>query len=251
MQKSKIDKLTSILRKLNKGENTLKLKKEVKEILASTTPEELSLAEQKLTETDLKPEDLRHLCAAHIELIEEKTEEIKLNLASGHVIHTLISEHDEILSFLNQLEKVNQDIQKIGIYNSKDKIFKKLKHISHHLIEAENHHAREEQILFPELEKRGIWGPPKIMKMDHEELKEEKRELKRLVKKANKNNFNNFKESLDSTVKSLVFVLREHIFKENNILYPTALDVIKDKKVWDKMKEEADKMGYCCFTPKR
>ena len=45
--------------------------------------------------------------------------------------------------------------------------------------------------------------------------------------------------------------LRDHIFKENNILYPTALEVIKENSVWKKMKDDCDKIGYCCFTPEQ
>ncbi|HLF85906.1 MAG TPA: hypothetical protein VI584_02375 [Nitrospiria bacterium] len=43
--------------------------------------------------------------------------------------------------------------------------------------------------------------------------------------------------------------LRDHIFKENNILCPMALQVIPEKNSWDKMKAECDKIEYCCFTP--
>jgi len=60
--------------------------------------------------------------------------------------------------------------------------------------------------------------------------------------------FNEFKKSLNSTSRFIVSSLRDHIFKENNILYPTALDVIKENKVWNKMKTECDKIGYCSFT---
>ena len=47
----------------------------------------------------------------------------------------------------------------------------------------------------------------------------------------------------------IVPTLREHIYKENNILYPAALQVIEDDRVWQKLKDECDSIGYCCFTP--
>jgi DUF438 domain-containing protein len=43
--------------------------------------------------------------------------------------------------------------------------------------------------------------------------------------------------------------LRDHIFKENNVLYPAALEVIEDESVWTRLKQECDKIGYCCFKP--
>jgi len=45
-------------------------------------------------------------------------------------------------------------------------------------------------------------------------------------------------------------MLREHISKENDILYPISLEVIPEEIVWQNMKKECDKIGYCCFTPK-
>ena len=44
---------------------------------------------------------------------------------------------------------------------------------------------------------------------------------------------------------------RDHIFKENNILYPTSLEVIQDADTWQKLKDACDKIGYCCFTPEK
>ena len=50
-------------------------------------------------------------------------------------------------------------------------------------------------------------------------------------------------------VKFLIPSLREHIFKENNILYPTALEAIDDAQVWVQLKRDCDRVGYCCFRP--
>ena len=172
------------------------------------------------------------------------------NLPVGHMIDTLQKEHEKILSFLDKLEAVNQKIQDQPVYNIEDKEWQELKHISEHLIGAEPHHQREEQILFPELEKRGVFGPPQVMLQEHEELRKHKHELERLGQEAETLNFDDLKKQLDATTKFLVFNLRDHIFKENNILFPAAIEVITEPEVWQTMKLAADKIGYCCFTPK-
>ncbi|MEW6407621.1 MAG: hemerythrin domain-containing protein [Patescibacteria group bacterium] len=173
------------------------------------------------------------------------------NLPTGHMIDTLQKEHEIILSFLDKLETVNQKIQEMNGYNKKNKEWAELKHIAEHLIGAEPHHQREEQILFPELERRGVFGPPQVMLQEHEELRKHKHELARLEQEAAAFDFNDLKKQLDASTKFLIFNLRDHIFKENNILYPTALEVISEPKTWKAMKEKADKIGYCCFTPKK
>lgn len=249
MNQEKINQLTNLLKRLNSGEDPLKVKKEAQGFLASVEPSELSMAEQKLLDAGLKPEDLRHLCSAHLEMLGDEVDQMKANLKPGHMIHTLISEHEFILNFLDELEKTNQAIQKMKISKEEMEEVKKLKHIAEHLVGAEPHHQREEEILFPAVESRGVYGPPQVMRMEHEDLRRYKKELKELVGNNNRDDFDKFKKELDRISQFIVLTLRDHIFKENSILYPTALQVIPESEVWQGMKQEADKIGYCCFTP--
>lgn len=242
-------RLTGLLERLKSGKDPASVKEEAQELLASIDQEDLPLAEQKLIEAGLSPDALRHLCSAHMGMLDDEAGKIKTSLKPGHVIHTLVSEHEMILGFLDELEKVNEAAQKMGNYSSNKDEVKKLNHIAEHLIGAEPHHQREENVLFPEVEKRGVFGPPQVMRMEHEDLRRRKHELMEISETADKLDFNTFRKRLDATAGFIVLTLRDHIFKENNILYPMALQVIPDKNSWDKMKTECDKIGYCCFTP--
>ncbi|MGB9598397.1 MAG: hemerythrin domain-containing protein [Minisyncoccales bacterium] len=91
----------------------------------------------------------KHFCLSHLKEIDLKKTDLKKKLELGHPLHTLISEHEIILGFLDRLEKLNKKIEK---ENPNEKFLEELKDISHHLIEAEPHHQREEKILFPEIE---------------------------------------------------------------------------------------------------
>ncbi len=44
--------------------------------------------------------------------------------------------------------------------------------------------------------------------------------------------FDEFKIRVDETSKYIIFNLRDHIFKENYILYPSSLEAIKEKDIW-------------------
>jgi hypothetical protein len=189
-------------------------------------------------------------CFSHLEKVDLEGAELKKKLKPGHPLHILISEHEIILGFLDKLEELKEKIEK---ENFDEKNLKELKDISHHLIEAEPHHQREEKVLFPETEKRGIFGPTEVMRREHEELRKEKKKLKELSElseKEIKKCFRKFREKFNKISEFILSVLREHIFKENNILYPMAFEVIKEKEIWQRIKKECDKIGYCCFTPK-
>lgn len=247
----KLDKLVKILERLNAGESPDSVKKEAQEFLAQVDATELSLAEQKLIQAGMAPEDLRHLCSIHMDMLKDELEKMTGSLEAGHVLDTLVKEHEMILHFLDELEKTNQEIQILGSYEANNEAFNKLSHIAEHLIGAEPHHQREEQVLFPEVENRGVTGPTRVMVMEHEDLRRYKHNIEELAKNVQNMDFAEFKNRLNGASKMLIMTLRDHIFKENNILYPTALDVIKDSKTWQVLKEACDKIGYCCFTPEK
>jgi DUF438 domain-containing protein len=61
--------------------------------------------------------------------------------------------------------------------------------------------------------------------------------------------FKDFASQLDGVVRFLVPVFQDHIFRINNIMFPTALEAIDDPEIWSQLKQECDKIGYCCFSP--
>lgn len=248
MDNTKIQSLTEILQKLNKNGITESLRKEALEIVSNINPIELSIAEQNLIEKGMKPEDLRHLCDIHMEVLRGELDKIKTKIEPGHVVHTFITEHDRILGFLTELEEINSKIQKLESYDGGSKEFENLKAVVDNILDAESHHQREELVLFSEMEEREITGPTRIMRMEHDDLRAKKKYLKQAAEEASKLNFNELKESIDDTAKYIIFNLRDHIFKENYILYPTAIEAIKEKEIWNDMKRRCDEIGYCSFT---
>jgi hypothetical protein len=245
----KVEQLTEILKRLNSGQDIAKVQEEAKDFLATIDAKDLSIAEQNLLDEGLSPDDMQRLCSVHMELLKDQVKKMTAELAPGHVVSTLVSEHESILCFLDTLDTVNGAIQGMESYNAEREEFKKLTHIAEHLVAAELHHQREEEILFPELESRGVHGPPMMMRQEHTQLRQYKKRLKELAADPAQFDFSEFKERLNETVDLIVPMLREHIFKENNILYPTAVEVIDDESIWARLKDKCDKRGYCCFTP--
>ena len=250
MDNKKIEKLTEVLQRLNQEGVTDALRKEALDIVSKISPIELSIAEQGLIEKGMDPKELRHLCDIHMEVLKGELDKIKTKIEPGHVIFTFIAEHDKILEFLTQLEEINFRIQKLEKYNSSLEEIEALKTVVDNILDAENHHQREEQVLFIELEARQITGPTRIMRMEHEDLRAKKKFLRQAAEEASELDFAEFKEKVDDTSKYIIFNLRDHIFKENYILYPTAIEAITEKETWQDMKIRCDKIGYCGFAPK-
>jgi uncharacterized protein len=249
MNENRIEKLTTVLRRLNTEGVTEEIRKEALDIVSNIDPIELSIAEQRLIEQGMNPEDLRHLCDIHMEVLSDELVKLKKKIEPGHMLDTLIVEHEKIKEFLTELDCINFRIQKLNSYNEAPELFEEMVVLAKNILEAEKHHQREEDVLFPELEKRNITGPTRIMKMEHDDLRLRKKILKETAEKASFMDFALCKSLLDETAKYIVFNLRDHIYKENYILYPTAIDAISEKAQWAKMKEQCDVIGYCPFTP--
>jgi hemerythrin-like domain-containing protein len=114
------------------------------------------------------------------------------------------------------------------------------------LIDAEPHHQREEQALFPRMEKAGIEGPPHMMRMEHEMLRSATRALVEQMTSSDAAG-GDFVARLLRTAGGLVGLLREHIEKENQVLYPMALEALPPE-AWREIATDCEKIGPCSFS---
>ena len=178
-------------------------------------------------------------------IIDRKKE---MHLEQGHPIHTLMEEHKVILEFIEKLQTTVNKIELNKSFAGLDKELKILTHIGEHLVEADKHHLREENSLFPMLKKFGVTEPPAIMEEEHKELRVKENELYKIAKYHKNISYAKFVKKIKDITGYLSKELSDHIYKENNNLYPMAIQAIPQKK-WAEIKKQCDKIGYCCFTP--
>ncbi len=130
-------------------------------------------------------------------------------------LDTLRKEHDKVLQILDSLES---NLNKKDIRQSENSINILQKEFNKHSLN------KEEKVLFPEIEKSipRDNGPTSMMIIEHKDLTE---------------SIENFKqtdnpENLDKIGNHIINLLREHIAKENNMLF-----MIADIHLNDKQKE--------------
>lgn len=169
-------------------------------------------------------------------------------LPVDHVLHTMMTEHQILLGYLDQLDKLQSQLMS-GDTGDQSSLLEAIGTLGERLLSAENHHQREEQVLFPAIEKLGIVGPTQAMTQEHEWLRPAKRAIIDLAASKSTANGDNFFENLAAKIGYLTSMLRSHIAREDQILYPAAYHVIPDLKDWDSLKQACDTIGYCPFTP--
>jgi len=240
--------LKRLIKKLHEGADPEKVKDEFKEFLGGVSPTDVAGIEEELIREGLPREEIRLLCDVHLALFKESLERQEVKVPPGHPLHTLMEEHERIKEFLEELKKVVGSLDSAAGFDAVRDKLEALRHIADHLMEVENHNVREENVLFPYLEKHGIREPPAVMWSEHYDLRERKKQLIELADSPAHHGYGEFVGRVKDIADQLTRDLSSHIYKENNILYPTALKVIPEEE-WREIKAQCDDLGYCCFTP--
>jgi DUF438 domain-containing protein len=220
-----------------------------KTLLQNVDAKTLGVMEQELLNEGVSHDEIRKsLCDVHLEVMKDSLVAKRTEVSAPHPVHTFMAEHEVIVASLDRLAGLIDKLRTAGSLDDLGADLKGLVDVAHHLVEAESHHQREEEALFPELERHGITEPPQIMKMDHVEFRKRKRSLYQLALHPEVYDFGQFKDRVIELGQFLTNELNSHIFKEDNILYQIALQTLTPED-WVKVKRLCDQVGYCCFTP--
>lgn len=242
-------RLKDILSSLKSGRDVEAAKQSAREFLKDVDAKTLGIVEQELLNEGFSHDEIRDsLCDLHLDAIRDSLMAKRIDVSAPHPIHTFMEEHKVIVESLHKLSGIVERLKTLDGYDEMGGDLDALKDISRHLVEAENHHQREEEALFPRIARHGISEPGEIMMLDHAEFRKRKRALYDLAQNHEKRGFEDFKREAIDNGEFIARELESHIFKEDNILYQIALQTLEPHE-WDEVKRDCDKLGYCCFKP--
>jgi PAS domain S-box-containing protein len=248
LSEGKKAQIKEAIRQLHAGVPPDQVKEKFRSVLESTESLEFAKIEEELAKEGMKREEMRKLCDVHMAIFKEQLEKQMPNLKPSQPISILMEEHKIMLQLAEKLVALANKILKINDLRYVTEEIHQVEHVTEDFTDAEKHYLREENVLFPIVEKHGITEPPAIMWMEHDQIREQKKKLQQLIKDVNAQNFPHFKGKLWETAKSLSDLLASHFYKENNILFPAAMSVVTEAE-WIDVRKEFDEIGYCCFTP--
>jgi len=235
--------LKNLLKRLHEGADPEQIKQEFRERLGEVPPTEMARVEDELVKEGLPREQLQKFCDVHLAVLRESLEKEGPLAPEGHPIRILMEEHKLLLQFADDLKNVSR-IMKAATGDSIDQ----LSQIVKYLRDSDSHYMREENVLFPSLEKHGIEEPPAVMWMEHDKIKDIKKSVYRIVDSYKSKASQDLARQLNEVALALAEMLSSHFYKENNILFPAALEVIEEGE-WPEIRRQFDELGYCCFTP--
>ncbi|MEO0128320.1 MAG: DUF438 domain-containing protein [candidate division WOR-3 bacterium] len=246
--KEKKEQIKEIIKQLHSGANLEEVKKKFADIVKGVAAEEIAKIEEELIKEGMSVEEIHKLCDVHIAMFKESLEKEKPIAPSGHPINILMEEHKLLLSYAAEIKNVVQILKTKSLFIEIKEQIDFLEHIATHFKDSEKHYLREENVLFPYLEKHGITQPPAIMWTEHDKIREMKKEFYAILEKKEVLDYREFVQKIEKTGMNINEMLASHFYKENNILFPTAMKVINEEE-WQEAKKQFDEIGYCCFTP--
>ena len=236
--------LKELIMELHNGKSVEEVKERFGELIVGVSAAEISQMEQNLIMEGMPVTEVQRLCDVHAAVFKGSIEEIHREVApeerEGHPMHTFKFENREIEKLIN--EKIRPDIEAFKNADSKNNILKLISDLNL-LWDIDKHYSRKENLLFPYLEKYGVSAPPKVMWGVDDEIRAGIKDAKIAL--------TGYTGSVDETVQKLEDVINkinEMIFKEENILFPMALETLTEDE-WFTIADESEEIGYCLTQP--
>ncbi|WP_232695500.1 DUF438 domain-containing protein [Brevibacillus daliensis] len=237
--------LKEIIKELHAGQPEESVRERFKLAVGDVTVSEISQMEEALMKEEGIPVDeVQRLCSVHASIFEGSIEEIhrsdRPEEQPGHPIHTFKLENKE----LDRL--VNFKLQLHGDHfiksDSQENIYKLIEDVNL-LLDVDKHYSRKENLLFPYLEKYGIYGPTKVMWGLDDLIRAMIKELKGYLIRYDGN-----REPILHSIELVTKEVTGMIFKEETILFPMALEALTEDE-WVKIAHESDAIGFCLTPP--
>ncbi len=237
------ERMKTLLKMLYEGKDVENVKKEFKELISKADPILIAVVEGELTKEGYTVEDLMKACDVHLELFKDQISSSRRRVSKDHPLWRFIKDHDAMMFWIEQGRDLVHEMKKRKDYDDASDLIKELKLTMEHLKESENHDVRQENTLFPVVEKYGVEEPPSIMWEEHYNMKNKRAQIEKLIEGIPSRPYNEFIDIMEGDFIYLVETFSQHTKKEQEILYNVALDLLSDQD-WKDIKKESDEIGY-------
>ncbi len=241
------ERLKELILKLHDGESPDSVRKELIDTLQSVPYGEVVEAEQELISEGLPETEVLKLCDIHGEVLEGHVDQSgSKEIPEGHPVDLFIQENRELKKVTGKTRDLLDSVVKVPEGN-----FPNFRNILlacfNDLMDVDKHYQRKEYLVFPYLEKREITGPPKVMWGKHDEIREQLKGCIALLKEPELSK-NDLLESLDLIFYPVVKALDDMVQKEEEILFPMAMDVITEEEWWN-IHQQTLEFGFTLYDP--
>jgi hypothetical protein len=227
-QSKRQEALKRVIRQLHEGKSVDEVKAEFAALLEGVSAAEIAALEQGLIAEGMPEIEIKRLCDVHVAAFRDvlDTQE-KPESLPGHPVYTFRAENAAAARVLDALETAIQ----AGQWDQARTELERLR-------EVDKHYLRKEYLLFPFLEKHDFSGPSSVMWAIHDDVRAGWKKLGELLVD------DPDVAQVTETFEPLATAIREMFYKEENILFPAALQTLSSEE-WAAIHVQESEFGVC------
>ena len=239
------DTLKRLIRDLHEGKTVDDVKAEFAVLLRDVGAAEIAEIEQALIDEGLPEGEVKRLCDVHVAVFRESLDaQQRPEAIPGHPIHTFRAENEAAVRVLDGLREALEALAGMAGPASFDRARGSLRQLQ----EYDRHYLRKENILFPYLEQHGFAGPSSVMWAIHDDVRAGWRALDQMLAAGPGDDPAAFGARVREVFQPLDTAIREMFYKEEHILFPTALEKLTEEE-WRAIRAQEAELGYAYVEP--
>ena len=240
--------LKHMILQIHKGEAPEAVKKQLVRLMGQVPYADVVIAEQELIAEGMPQKEILALCDLHSQALRGVVTESEKKVPPGHPVHTFQEENKALEWELASVRKLFDEVKELPDDADATELFLAIRGHFNNLLDVEKHYLRKENLLFPYLEKHGITGPSTVMWGKHDETRELLKASMEALEGVQKITAGEAKSVIDLVLKPAVDSIEEMILKEEQILFPMALDALTEDE-WVEIYRQSPEIGYCLVAP--
>ncbi len=236
-RKARQEILKGIIMDLHNGEDMEILKQRFHDLVKDIAPSEIAAMEQGLIEEGMPESEIKRLCDVHVKVFQESLEsQAAPRTPPGHPVHTFMLENRAAAEITREIGQILDKPGDLG----EEEFFRlhrgELEQLMERLADIDLHYLRKENQLFPLLEEYEITGPSQVMWALHDDIRD-------AIKTARSELATSRGHEALNTIKYAIKSIDDMIYKEENILFPMAMETLTDAD-WQKVGQGENEIGY-------
>jgi len=214
--------LKAIIRKLHDGVPADEVKAEFDTLVKDVDSAEIARMEQALIAEGMPIEDVQRLCDVHVTVFKESLDEKpSAQVATGHPIDSYTRENEVATRLVADLDLALGELATASGEAERAAALARISAKLDELSAIDTHYTRKENQLFPVLEAHGVEGPTKVMWGLDDDIRGRLKTARSLLEAGDA-------ASIAGTLPETLTMVGDMIYKEEKILFPTALGVVTD-----------------------
>ncbi|APF18957.1 DUF438 domain-containing protein [Caldithrix abyssi] len=247
-RQERIEVMKNLIRQLHEGRDEEKVRRQLESVLQEADYSDVFLMEIQLMEEGISRESITKLCDVHTKVLKKHLDLTETpDAVPGHPLHTFLQENQALLQRTAHIRKKIAELEKVSEEESAD-VLMKIRFLLNELMDVDKHYRRKENLLFPFFEKNNLHGPSTVMWTKHDETRSY---LKSVIQALNEAENISQKEMIAFArlaIEPAIESVEEMIYKEEKILFPTAMDLLTEQD-WYDIYLQSPEIGFCLYYP--